>query len=143
MDDPLPSRTSLNRYGLFVSQVHKLTKDREMCKCDSETRRKASLIAAMSSNHSWKTFEYLSEGRSLDKEAVSEETKFALDKGWMNITERDVEEVMTLNIDEYAFSMWLFYTVNKDDRQKYKVLYTELKKEFSMGLEPIENRADY
>ncbi len=139
----MPSRTSLNRYGLFVSQVHKLTKDREMCKCDSEIRRKAALIAAMSSNHSWRTFEYLSEGRNLDRGAIAEETRLALDKGWMNVTERDVEEVMTLDVDEYAFSMWLFYAVSKDDRHKYKCLYDELKKEFSMGLEPIENISDY
>lgn len=114
-----------------------------MCKCDSETRRKAALIAAMSSNHSWKTFEYLSEGKNLDRNAIAEETRLALDKGWMNITERDVEEVMTLDINEYALSMWLFYAVNKDSRQKYKVLYSELKKEFQMGLEPIESRSEY
>ena len=140
--DRLPSRTSLNRYGLFISEVHKVIKNKDALRLGSKIKDKAALIAAMSSNHSWKTYEYLRAGINFDKEAVAQETKLALDKGWMNITERDVEEVMTLNINEYAFSMWLFYAMEKDQRQKYKELFTELKKEFALGLEPIEKIMD-
>ncbi len=138
----MPSRTSLNKYGLFISEVHKVIKNKDALRLGSKIKDKAALVAAMSSNHSWKTYEYLSAGINFDKEAVSQETKLAIDKGWMNITERDVEEVMTLNINEYALSMWLFYAMEKEKRQKYKELYGELKKEFVLGLEPIERTVD-
>jgi hypothetical protein len=140
--DQLPSRTSLNRYGLFISDVHKILKNREMCKVACKTTDKAAIIAALASNHSWKTFSYFRDGKDFDRNAIIEETRHAFDKGWMNITERDVEEVMELDISEYSLSMWLFYAMPKDDRQKYKELFGELKKELAMGLEPIERIAD-
>ena len=138
----MSGRTVLNRYSLFISDLHKAIKNKDTVKGDSIMKRKAALIASFSSSHSWKTYEYLNEGAKFDKEAVVNEKANAFERGWMEINEDDIEEVISLNISEYAFCMWLFYTVEKEQRKDYTDLFRQIKKEFAYGLEPVERVMD-
>ncbi len=134
----MSGRTVLNRYSLFISDLHKAIKNKEAARQENILRKKAALIAALSSSHSWKTYEYFNDGAQFDKEAIIEEKRCAFEKGWMEITEDDVEEVISINISEYAFSMWLFYAFGKEEKKEYTLLFDQVKKEFAYGLEPIE-----
>ncbi len=135
----MSGRTVVNRYSLFISDLHKAIKNKEAAKAECMLRKKAALIASLSSSHSWKTYEYFNDNAQFDKEAITSEKRSAFEKGWMEINEDDVEEVISLGMSEYAFSMWLFYTMdNKADKMEYSALFDLVKKEFAYGLEPIE-----
>lgn len=134
----MSGRTVLNRYSLFISDLHKAIKNKEAMRSDNILRKKAALIAALSSSHSWKTYEYFNDGAQFDKEAIVNERMNAFERGWMEITEDDVEEVISINISEYAFCMWLFYTTDGGEKKEYATLFDQVKKEFAYGLEPVE-----
>jgi len=136
----MPNRTILNKYGLFVSQVHKVLKKREISKDDFDVINKARLIATLSSNHSWRVFRYLHNSDNFEKDAIASELKAAFNEGWKEIGENDIKEVVTSDIDERKFSMILLYSLDKDGRRKYGELLPKLKTEFANGIEPIENR---
>ena len=76
----MPNRTILNKYGLFVSQVHKLLRKKELTRDDAEVMNKARLIAALSSNHSWRTFRYLHKGDAFDRDAIVNEWRAAFNE---------------------------------------------------------------
>lgn len=137
----MPNRTILNKYGLFVSLVHKVLKKRELERGDLEIINKARLVAALSSNHSWKTYRFLRNSDSFDKESIKEEIRKAYEDGWKEISENDIKEVMTGQIDEHALSMVLACgALDKDERREYKELLPRLLNDFIDGIEPIENR---
>jgi hypothetical protein len=136
----MPNRTILNKYGLFVSQIHKVLKKKETGGEDNKVINMAKLIATLSSNHSWRIFRYLHNGDPFDKDAIRVEISAACREGWKEINENDLKEVLTVPIEEHAFSMVLTCWPDKDDRREYKELFEELQKEFIDGIEPIENR---
>ena len=86
----MPNRTILNKYGRFVSQVHKLLRKRELTDEDSEIMNRARLIAALSSNHSWRIHRYLYKGDAFDRDAIVNELRSAFNGGWKEISENDV-----------------------------------------------------
>ena len=135
----MPNRTILNKFGLFVSQVHKVLKKKELDREDLQIINEARLIAALSSNHCWMSYKFLHNGDSFDKERIREEMNSAFNEGWKEITENDIKEVVTSEIDEHAFSIILLYSLDKDSRKEYTDLLPELKEEFIDGMEPIEN----
>ena len=136
----MPNRTILNKYGLFVSQIHKVLKKKETGGEDNKVINMAKLIATLSSNHSWRIFRYLHNGDPFDKDAIRVEISAACREGWKEIKENDLKEVLTVPIEEHAFSMVLTCWPDKDDRREYKELFEELQEEFIDGIEPIENR---
>ncbi len=138
----MSSRSIFNKYELLVAEVRKIAKKHDTNEDDDRIRRKAMLIASLSSNHSWKTYKYLHDGGELDKEAIITEANSAFSEGWKNITETDVEEIVNSNINEYLFSTWLFYAVEKGQREYFKELLNEMKMEFIDGMEPIERREE-
>jgi len=136
----MPNRTILNKYGLFVSQVHKLLRKRELTEDDSEIMNRARLIAALSSNHSWRIYRYLHKGDAFDRDAIVNELRAAFNGGWKEISENDVKEVITSDIDRRKFSSMLLYSFDKERIKEYGELLPLLKSEFVDGMEPIENR---
>ena len=66
----MPNRTILNKYGLFISQIHKVLKKKETDRGDVRLICMAKLVATLSSNHSWRIFRYLHQGESFDKDAI-------------------------------------------------------------------------
>jgi hypothetical protein len=136
----MPNRTILNKYGLFVSQVHKLLRKKELTRDDAEVMGKARLIAALSSNHSWRTYRYLHKGDGFDRDAIVNEWRAAFNGGWKEISENDVKEVITADIDRRRYSSILLYSLDKERIKEYGDLLPRLKAEFVDGMEPIENR---
>lgn len=136
----MPNRTILNKYGLFVSQVHKLLRKRAITSDDSKVLNKARLIAALSSNHSWRTYRYLHKGDAFDRDAIVNEMRSAFSDGWKEIGENDVKEVITSDIDRRKFSSILLYSLDKERIREYGDLLPMLKAEFVDGMEPIESR---
>lgn len=127
-----------NKYGYFVSVVKKVAKKKNFCQEDAEFRKKAMLIAALSSNHSWKTFKYVHGEGDFDKDAMGGETAVAFNDKWKDISEGDVEEVVNSNINDHLFSMWLFHIIPKEERKEYKELLGKIREDFINGLEMVE-----
>ncbi len=138
----MPIRTILNKYGFFVAEVRKVAKKRDFTDRDRALVERAKLVAALSSSHSWQTYRYLRFGGDLDRQKILDEASYAFDEGWRNISETDVEEVVSTKVPEHAFSMWVFCALPKDQRPEYKELFSVLKEEFKDGLEPIERVQD-
>jgi hypothetical protein len=136
----MPNRTILNKYGLFVSQVHKVLKKKITDTGDTKTIAMAKLVALLASNHSWRTFRYLHNGEPFDKDAVRVEITAACRDGWKEINENDIKEVLTNPVEDHAFSMILTCMDDREERQEYRDLFEELQEEFIDGIEPIENR---
>ena len=136
----MPNRTILNKYGLFVSQIHKILKKKESDGGDIRVINMARLVATLSSNHSWRTYRYLHNGDPLDKDAIRVEIVAANREGWREINENDIKEVLTNPIDEHAFSMVLTCWPDKEERHEFKELFEELQEEFIDGIEPLETQ---
>ena len=134
----MPNRTILNKYGLFVSQIHKVLKKKEADRGDNRVINMARLVATLSSNHSWRTWRYLHNGDQFDKDAIRGEMHLAFMEGWKDINENDIKEVLTTPIEEHAFSMVLTCYPEREERREFKGLFEELEKEFIDGIEPLE-----
>jgi hypothetical protein len=138
----MPNRTILNKYGLFVSQVHKVLKKKELGREDAEVINKARLVATLSSNHSWRVYRFLHCGEWFSGDSIKDEIRAAFNEGWKEISENDVKEVATYLVNDHAVSKVLL-CLDCDQRREYKDLLTQLQKEFVDGIEPIETREMY
>ncbi len=136
----MPNRTILNKYGLFVSQIHKIIKKKGADGDDIRIINMARLVAALSSNHSWRIFRYLHSGDSFDKDAIRVEISAACREGWREVNENDIKEVLTTPIEEHAFSMVLMCWPERDERKEFAELFEELQEEFIDGIEPLETQ---
>ncbi len=136
------SRGIINKYELLVAEIRKISKKHEVDGEEEKIKDMASLVASLSSSHSWKTYKYLHDGGELDKNAIAMEASSAFGEGWKNVTEKDIEEVVKSNVDEYLLSTWFFYAVPNEKRDYYKGLLEEMKKEYADGIEPIEKSED-
>ncbi|MCL5100916.1 MAG: hypothetical protein M1122_03115 [Candidatus Marsarchaeota archaeon] len=134
----MPGRAVFNNCVFFIANVKKIVNKQHLNNDEFETRKMATIIAALSSNHSWKTYKYLNNYCELDKEAIVAEANKATKDGWQYITENDVEEVVNANFNEHVFSLWLFYAVDKKEREEYLRVFGKFKKNFEYGLEPME-----
>ena len=113
---------------------------RNLTEAEIETVKKAALIAALSSNHSWRTYKYLHNYAELDKHALVEEFNYAQKEGWKRITENDVEEVINGEVNPYTLSMWFYHTIGEEYREEYSSLFGSMKKQLAYGLEPMEKK---
>ncbi|HUB92390.1 MAG TPA: hypothetical protein VL945_00345 [Candidatus Saccharimonadales bacterium] len=113
---------------------------RSLTEKEIETMQKAALIAALSSNHSWKTHKYLAELCELDKDGMSDEFNEALREGWKRINESDVEEVINGDFKRYLLHMWFYNAVDDDNRDRYRGIFNNMKKQLAYGLEPMEKK---
>lgn len=125
---------------MFVGEVRKIVGKRNLTEKEIEVMKKAALIAALSSNHSWKTYKYLNNYSELDKDGLSAEFEAALRDGWKKITENDVEEVINGEFNPYALSMWFYNAVEEKDRAHYAGIFNNMKKQLAYGLEPMEKQ---
>jgi hypothetical protein len=135
----MPNRTILNKYGLFVSQVHKVLKKKEHSREDAEVINKARLVATLCSNHSWRVYRFLHCGEWLNSDSMRDEINAAYNEGWKEISENDVKEVATYLENDHAISKALL-CIDCSKRKEYKELLTQFQKEFVDGIEPIESR---
>lgn len=136
----IPGRVIFNNCVLFVGEVRKIVGKKNLTEKEIETMKKAALIAALSSNHSWKTYKYLNNYCALDKDALAEEFSYALKEGWKRITESDVEEVINGEFSPYALSMWFYNAMDDENRSEYNSIFGKMKKQLAYGLEPMEKQ---
>ncbi len=134
----MPSRAILNNCVFFVSKVRKITDKETLGEEDEAVKKTAGLVAALSSNHSWLTYKYLHNYTELDRYVLRREAEEAFDSGWKRINEADVEEVTNSGFSTHAFSMWLYYVFDEEQRDDYTKLFLKLKEELAYGFEPME-----
>ncbi|MEM3781337.1 MAG: hypothetical protein QXT43_00030 [Candidatus Micrarchaeaceae archaeon] len=138
----MPNRSVLNKYALFASEVQKVRRKKELTKSDLEIVEKARLFALLSSNHSWHVYRFL-HGDTLDKEAIANETRNAINENWKDISEDEMHEVITSQISESTFSMLLMsMPLSQEERKRYQELLPRLKEEFANGMEPIKREEE-
>ena len=133
----MPNRAAVNKYELFLAEIRKVSKKRDLQGKDNEIKERAILIAALSSR-SWKTYRYMHDGAEFDKVAIMNEAQCAFSDGWREISEREIEEVVNSDIREDLLSMWSFYVFGKDQRQKFLDMLRDVKNDFIDGIEPLE-----
>lgn len=136
----IPGRVIFNNCVLFVAEIRKLIGKKNLTDSELATVKKAAVIAALSSNHSWKTYKYMHNYADLDKQALSEEFQYALKEGWKRITENDVEEVINGDFNPYSLNMWFYHAMGDSSRDEYGKIYGKMQKELAYGLEPIEKQ---
>ncbi|MGC8538478.1 MAG: hypothetical protein ACP5MK_01255 [Candidatus Micrarchaeia archaeon] len=134
----MSNKSIINKYEIFLSDLKKVVKKEELDKEDLSKIQTAKVVAALSSNHSWRTYRFMHDGEEFDKEKISEEAKDAFESGWKEINEFDIEEVANLNVEEQKFSLWLYYAVDKELREEVRQSFNTLKELFVDGIEPIE-----
>ncbi len=137
----IPGRAILNNCVYFIAEVKRISCKPSLNPNEEEVMKKAGIIAALSSTHSWRTYKYLHNYSDIDRDAITGETAYAFKEGWKNITENDVEEVVNSSQAPYMFSMWMFYALNERQREEFSQLFGKLRKEQEYGLEPIERKA--
>ncbi|MEM3459935.1 MAG: hypothetical protein QXO24_01790 [Candidatus Micrarchaeaceae archaeon] len=136
----MPNRNNSTKYELFVNEIRKISKKKECNAYEEQMKRMAALVAALSSSHSWKTYEYLHSNAPFERDAIMEEARNAFDEGWKNISEVDMEEVLSGSIPDHLFSFWAFNTIPNEDRRDMINLFSEMKKEFADGIEIIDKK---
>lgn len=134
----MPGRAIINSCVSFIASVRKISNKGAFSEAERQTQKAAMVIAALSSGHSWKTYRYINNLSEFDKEAICGETAYAFSEGWKSITESDVEEVMTSDINNHNLSMWMFHSMCKEERSDIIGVFSRMKKELSYALEPIE-----
>jgi len=138
----MPNRSVLNKYALFASELQKVRKKKEWSKEEAEIVNKARLFAMLSSGHCWHVYKFM-HGSGFDKEAIANEVKVALEESWKDVTEDEMKEVITQEIEEHAFSTVLIEApISPEERRMYQELLPKLKQEFADGMEPIENKEE-
>jgi hypothetical protein len=125
---------------LFVGEVRKIVGKMNLTEKEIEVMKKAALIAALSSNHSWKTYKYLNNYSELDKDGLASEFEEAVKDGWKKITEIDVEEVINGEFNPYVLSTWFYNAIDEKERIGYATTFNNMKKQLAYGLEPMEKR---
>ncbi len=136
----MPNRSVLNKYALFTSELQKVRKKKEFSKQDLELIDRARVFALLSSGHCWHVYRFL-HGDGLDKEAIVDEIKRAMEESWKDITEDEMREVVTEPIPEPAFSRLLIEApLSPEQRKRLQCLLPKIKEEFADGLEPIEEK---
>lgn len=133
----MPNRTILNKCGLFVTQVRKISRKKELEDIDTPVVNKARLIAALSSNHSWRISRYLYNSDTLDPAATTAELFAAFKVSWKFIDENDIMEVVNSEIEEHKLCNVLMCAHDRTLMKTFRDLFPQLKNEFVNGMEPI------
>lgn len=139
----MPIKYNLTKYDMLSTRIKKVSikKTRqEMSKDELSTMIKAVLIASFASGHSWQTYRTLTSqaSSSMNRPEIKKEHQEALASKWRTITPFDIVEVSTTNVPDSAFSEWLFFNVDKEQRELYKSAWQELKLEFNEDCDVVE-----
>ncbi len=123
---------------MFIAEVKRIAAKKKLSKEEMDIMKKAAVVAAISSNHSWKTYKYLHNYCDFDKDAMTAESEVAFNKSWKEITEADVEEVVNGDYNKHYLSNWMFYALDEKKRKDFSTYFEKLIKDQEHGLEPIE-----
>ncbi|MGC8730067.1 MAG: hypothetical protein ACP5RP_01670 [Candidatus Micrarchaeia archaeon] len=141
----MPTKGNMSKYELFVYNVHKLglqlSSVRGKCQkynnagywdADYKTLKAgAVIVAAFSSNFSWKTHQTVVEGTlEFDKNEIKDEYMMAATKNWQKIEVRDIKELVNSGLSYSAFNTWLFFNVTHKEYSIYIKAWKRLNEEF-------------
>ncbi len=108
---------------------------------DDLTRIKAIIIASFASGHSWQTSKALTEpGIMINSPDVKKEYLEAKEKKWQSISNFDIVEVSSKNVNDASFSQWLFFNVDRSQHDDYKKAWSELKGEFNEDCDDVDKK---
>ncbi len=134
----IPGRAIFNNCIMFVAEVKRISSKKTLTKEELEVKNKAIAVAALASNRSWKTYKYLNNYGTFDKDSLMTEATYAFQEGWKNISEADVEEVVNSEFNPHIFSTWIFSALDEKKKREFLTYFDKLKKDQEYGLEPLE-----
>jgi len=140
----LPIKYNLTKFDVLANKVKKITQSRnhKMTDEDITTIIKAIIIASFASGHSWKTHKTITTTKQLSNniEEIAEEYREAKENKWRLITPFDIAEVAEKNIDNSLFSQWLYFCVDKNERERYLNAWQGLQKEFNEACDNVPKK---
>jgi len=140
----LPIKYNLTKFDVLANKVKKITQSRnhEITDEDRATIIKAIIIASFASGHSWKTHKTITTTKQLSNyiEEIAEEYREAKENKWRLITPFDIAEVAEKNIDNSLFSQWLYFCVDKNERDRYLNAWQGLQKEFNEACDNVPKK---
>jgi len=140
----LPIKYNLTKFDVLANKVKKITQSRnhEITDEDITTIIKAIIIASFASGHSWKTHKTITTTKQLSNniEEIAEEYREAKENKWRLITPFDIAEVAEKNIDNSLFSQWLYFCVDKNERERYLNAWQGLQKEFNEACDNVPKK---
>ena len=140
----MPIKYNLTKFDVLANKVKKITQSRnhEITDEDRATIIKAIIIASFASGHSWKTHKTITTTKQLSNyiEEIAEEYREAKENKWRLITPFDIAEVAEKNIDNSLFSQWLYFCVDKNERERYLNAWQGLQKEFNEACDNVPKK---
>ena len=140
----MPIKYNLTKFDVLANKVKKITQSRnhEITDEDITTIIKAIIIASFASGHSWKTHKTITTTKQLSNniEEIAEEYREAKENKWRLITPFDIAEVAEKNIDNSLFSQWLYFCVDKNERERYLNAWQGLQKEFNEACDNVPKK---
>ncbi len=149
----MPIKSNITKYDVLVGEMHRLAQkcgsqhmhsgaeinasNVELSEEEQILKSMAVIIAAFSSNHSWKTYKCLQNNEQMDTAEVKDEYVQAESSRWKSISLVDVEELSNTQISDSNFYSWLFYNVEKDKQKVFREAWRILKKEFENSCDEI------
>jgi hypothetical protein len=141
----MPIKYNLTKYDMLFSKIKRAAANKgPLSKDEQKAMRKAVIVAAFTSGHSWQTYKTLTSPTpaSFNSAAVKKEYEDSVATNWKNVTPFDIHEVANTNVSDTSFSHWLFFNVGKDHQEEYKGAWMELKSELEEDCDNVE-RASY
>lgn len=130
----MPIKYNFTKYDMLAEEIHELSQKRNtpFSKDEEVKKAEAVLIASFSSSHSWQTYKIIAEGNvnSLNSPQIKNEFLIAKTEKWKEIKPPNIQEVSCMNIRDGLFYMWLSINVDKINRDKYKLAWFKLKRQF-------------
>jgi hypothetical protein len=104
---------------------------------DAMLKNMAVLIAAFSSGHSWQTHKSIVDREALNKPEIKSEFGDALSSRWKDVSQGDIFELATKKVSDTSFFQWLFFNVDRDKHEDYKLAWQNLSKELAENCDEI------
>ena len=139
----MPKRYNLTKFDILFDNIHALSTKLEKESRSSEKSKilngdekvlkaEAIIFASFASGQSWRTYNALiNSGGKLNSSEVKEEYESAKKDKWKSITQSDIQEVFNIKMSDNMFAQWLFFNVDKDDRDIYKKAWVCIKDTFN------------
>ena len=122
----MPIKHNLTKYDILQEKLHRLSQKRGSEYTDEERMLKSIgvLIASFSSGLSWKTHKALSDNQyEFNSDDIRDEFYKSENTKWKNVTSAEIYEVSQKNIPKLKFASWLYYTVDMQEHNSYKIAW--------------------
>lgn len=146
----MPIKYNLTNYDVLAGKIKKvalketahsngIAQNGQANSTEDETLLKnmAVLIASFSSGHSWQTHKSIVDREGLNKPEIKAEFADAIASRWKDVSQGDIFELATKKVSDTAFSQWLFFNVDKDKHEEYKLAWQALNKELAENCDEI------